>query len=49
MIKSWNYIVKNDDRLLKMMSDSLIIYDQALYYQRQSYFKTKEQGKKKTY
>ena len=49
MIKSWNYIVKNDDRLLKMMSDSLIIYDQALYYQRQSYFKTKEQGKTKTY
>ena len=49
MIKSLDYIVKNDDRLLKMMSDSLSIYDQALYYQRQSYFETKEQGKIKTY
>ena len=49
MIRSWNYIVKNDDRLLQMMSDSLSIYDQALYYQRQSYFETKEQGKIKTY
>ena len=34
MIRAWNYIVKNDDRLLTMMSDSLSIYDQALYYQR---------------
>ena len=49
MIRAWNYIVKNDDRLLSMMSDSLSIYDQALYYQRQSYFETKEQGKIKTY
>lgn len=49
MIRAWNYIVKNDDRLLQMMSDSLSIYDQALYYQRQSYFETKEQGKIKTY
>lgn len=49
MIRAWNYIVKNDDRLLTMMSDSLSIYDQALYYQRQSYFETKEQGKIKTY
>lgn len=49
MIRAWNYIVKNDGRLLTMMSDSLSIYDQALYYQRQSYFETKEQGKIKTY
>ena len=49
MIRAWNYIVKNDDRLLQMMSDSLSIYDQALYFQRQSYFETKEQGKIKTY
>ena len=49
MIRAWNYIVKNDDRLLIMMSDSLSIYDQALYFQRQSYFETKEQGKIKTY
>ena len=34
MIKSWNYIVENDERLHRMMSDSLSIYDQALYYQR---------------
>lgn len=49
MLKTWNYIVNNDERLLKMMSDSLSIYDQALYYQRQSYFETKELGKIKTY
>lgn len=49
MIRAWNYIVKNDDRLLAMMSDSLSIYDQALYFQRQSYFETKKQGKIKTY
>ena len=49
MIKSWNYIVENDERLHRMMSDSLSIYDQALYYQRQSYFETKEHGKIKTY
>lgn len=49
MIRAWNYIVKNDNRLLTMMSDSLSIYDQTLYFQRQSYFETKEQGKIKTY
>ena len=49
MIRAWNYIVKNDNRLLTMMSDSLSIYDQALYFQRQSYFETKKQGKIKTY
>lgn len=49
MIKTWNYIVNNDSRLDKMMSDSLSIYDQALYYQRQKFFETKEQKKIKTY
>jgi len=49
MIKAWNYIVSNDSRLDKMMSDSLAIYDQALYYQRQKFFETKEQKKIKTY
>lgn len=49
MLRSWYYIVSNDERLLKMMSESLSIYDQALYYQRQSYFETKEQEKIKTY
>ena len=49
MRKAWNIIVANDTRLDKMMGDSLAIYDQALYHQRQSYFKTKEQGCIKTY
>lgn len=49
MIKAWNYIVSNDERLDNMMSDSLAIYDQALYYQRQKFFETKEQKKIKTY
>lgn len=49
MIKAWNYIVSNDSRLDKMMSDSLSIYDHALYYQRQKFFETKEQKKIKTY
>ena len=49
MIKAWNYIVSNDERLDKMMSDSLAIYDQALYYQRQKFFETKKQNKIKTY
>ena len=49
MLKSWNYIVNNDSRLQEMMSNSLSIYDQALYFQRQKYFETKEQGKIKTY
>lgn len=49
MLKAWNIIINNDDRLLKMMSDSLTIYDHALYIQRQAYFETKEQGTIKTY
>lgn len=49
MLKTWSYILKNDERLDKMMSDSLSIYDCALYYQRQAYFKSKEQSKIKTY
>ncbi len=49
MIRSWNTIIKPNDIILKMMSDALAIYDQALYYQRQSYFSSKEEGKIKTY
>ena len=49
MLRSWNIVVRNDIRLLGMMSDSLSIYDQALYFQRQAYFETKEQGRIKTY
>lgn len=49
MFKCLNCILDNDERLLKMMSDSLSIYDKALYFQRQSYFETKEQGRIKTY
>ena len=42
-------IIKGNDTILRLMSESLAIYDQALYYQRQRYFKTKEQKKIKTY
>jgi len=49
MIKSWSIISKENDIILGLMSDSLSIYDQALYYQRQKYFETKEQNKIQTY
>ena len=49
MTRTWNMILNNDDRLTKMLSDSLSIYDQALYYQRQAYFETKSKGKIKTH
>lgn len=49
MIKTWSIVINDDKRLLKMMSDSLCIYDQALYFQRQSYFESKNEGKIKTY
>lgn len=42
-------IIKGNDTILRLMSESLAIYDQALYYQRQRYFETKEQKKIKTY
>ena len=42
-------IIKGNDTILRLMSESLTIYDQALYYQRQRYFETKEQKKIKTY
>ena len=42
-------IIKGNDTILRLMSESLAIYDQALYYQRQRYFETKEQNKIKTY
>ena len=38
-------ITKGNDTILRLMSDSLVIYDQALYYQRQRYFETKTQNK----
>ena len=39
-------IVNNQPELLKMMEDSLAIYDQALYYQRQEYFKGRENNER---
>ena len=39
MFRSYNIIVKDNPSLLKMMEGSLAIYDQALYYQRQEYFR----------
>ena len=42
-------ITKCNDTILRLMSESLAIYDQALYYQRKKYFETKEQNKIKTY
>lgn len=48
-MKTWSIIINKNNDILKMMSDALSIYDQALYYQRQSYFETREQGKIKTH
>lgn len=43
-------IMINDSKvLLEQLRSSRRIYDQALYYMRQAYFKTKEEGKIKTY
>lgn len=49
MLRSCSMIIKGNDTILRLMSESLAIYDQALYYQRQRYFETKEQKKIKTY
>lgn len=49
MLRSCSMIIKGNDTILRLMSESLTIYDQALYYQRQRYFETKEQKKIKTY
>ena len=49
MLRSCSMITKCNDTILRLMSESLAIYDQALYYQRQRYFETKEQNKIKTY
>ena len=39
MLAAHSIVVKDSPELLKMMEDSLAIYDQALYYQRQEFFK----------
>ena len=49
MLRSCSMIIKGNDTILRLMLESLAIYDQALYYQRQRYFETKEQKKIKTY
>lgn len=49
MVRAWSAIIKNDSRILQMLEDSRSIYDQALYFQRQVYFESKESGKIKTY
>ena len=49
MLRSCSMIIKGNDTILRLMSESLAIYDQALFYQRQRYFETKEQKKIKTY
>ncbi|WQJ53269.1 MAG: transposase [Wendovervirus sonii] len=49
MLSAWNCIIENDEIILKMLEESSSIYDQALYFMRQKYFETKNQGKIKTY
>ena len=49
MLRSCSMIIKGNGTILRLMSESLTIYDQALYYQRQRYFETKSQNKIKTY
>ena len=49
MLRSCSMITKGNNTIFRLMSESLAIYDQALYYQRQRYFETKEQKKIKTY
>lgn len=39
-------VVKDSPDMLSMMEDSLAIYDQALYYQRQEYFKGQNDNEK---
>ena len=49
MIRSWNIVTEATDIIHGMMSEALSIYDKALYFQRQRYFETKDEGKIKTY
>ena len=43
-MKTWSVLIKPNDVMLNMMSDSLSIYDQALYFQRQEFFKARDTG-----
>lgn len=46
MLSVHSMVVKDSPELLKMMEDSLAIYDQALYYQRQEFFKGRDTNSK---
>ena len=46
MLVAHSIVVKDSPELLKMMEDSLAIYDQALYYQRQEFFKGRDTNSK---
>ena len=49
MLKTLSCIVKNDDIIDRMLHDSLVLYDQILYYQRKKFFETRDSGKVVTY
>ena len=46
MLSVIQIIVKDSSDLLKCMEESLSIYDQALYFQRQEYFRGKKNNEK---
>src|SRR5574344_898968 len=46
MLAAHSIVVKDSPELLKMMEDSLAIYDQTLYYQRQEFFKGRDTNSK---
>ena len=46
MLVVHSIVVKDSPEILSMMEDSLAIYDQALYYQRQEYFKGRNDNEK---
>ena len=49
MVKCLQILSPMNSQLLQWLKDSRVIYDQALYQQRQIYFSSKETGKIKTY
>ena len=49
MLKTLSCIVSNNIITDQMMHDSLVLYDQVLYYQRQKFFESKKVGKISTY
>ena len=49
MVKCLQILSPMNPQLLQWLKDSRMIYDQALYHQRHSYFSSKETGKIKTY